>query len=130
MQLFGNLYSIALAIIVGFATTVPSNARSLQERDSDCANGPGWALPVLSIGGGGGTANCETSYGNDYSPVSGIEVWRKGDGDKSGDRIAGTGVPLPLSASISTRLTRHRYTVHIVSQHAYLATSRCLKLVS
>ena len=102
MQMFGSLYSIGLAISVGFATAVPSNARSIQERDSDCANGPGWAQPVLSIGGRGGTYNCETSYGNDYSPVSGIEVWRKGDGDDDGDRIAGMSVALPLSASIST----------------------------
>ena len=98
--MFGSLCSIGLAISVGFATAVPSNAGSIRKRDSDCANGPGWALPVLSIGGRGGTYNCETSYGNDYSPVSGIEVWRKGDGDKDGDRIAGMNVALPLSASI------------------------------
>ena len=94
--MFGSLYSIGLAISVGFATAVPSNARSIRERDSDCGTGPGWALPVLSIGGQGGTYNCETSYGNDYSPVSGIEVWRKGDGDDDGDRIAGMSVLYPL----------------------------------
>ena len=90
--MFGSLCSIGLAISIGFATAVPSNARSIRERDSDCGTGPGWALPVLSIGGEGGTYNCETSYGNDYSPISGIEVWRKGDGDDDGDRIAGMSV--------------------------------------
>ena len=102
MQMFGSLGSIGLAMSVAFVTAIPSNARSLRQRDSDCANGPGWALPVLSIGGTGGTYYCETSYGNDYSPVSGIEVWRKGDGDKDGDRISGMSVALPLSESFST----------------------------
>ena len=96
MQIFGSLGSIGLAIGVGIATAVPSTTRSIRERDSDCANGPGWALPVLSIGGQGGTYYCETSYGNDYSPVSGIEVWRKGDGDDDGDRISGMVVVLLL----------------------------------
>ena len=96
MHMFGGLWAIGLAISVGLVTAVPSTARSIQERDSDCANGPGWALPVHTIGGQGGTYYCETSFGNDYSPVSGIEVWRKGDGDNDGDRISGMVVALPL----------------------------------
>ena len=96
MGVLRSLCSIGFAISVASATAVPSNAKALQERGSDCGTGPGWASPVLSIGGRGGTYSCETSYGNDYSPVSGIEVWRKGAGDKDGDRISGMHVILLL----------------------------------
>ena len=89
MGLLNTLCSIGFVISVASTTAVLTNENVLQERDSDCANGPGWALPVYSIGGQGGQSSCETSYGNDYSPVSGIEVWRKGAGDKDGDRISG-----------------------------------------
>ena len=89
MGMLGSLCSIGFAIGVGLATAVTSNGGVLQERDSSCGSGPGWALPVFTIGGQGGTVSCETSYGNDYSPVSGMEVWRKGAGDKHGGRIAG-----------------------------------------
>ena len=120
MGMLKSLCSIGFVICVAIATAVPSNAKALQERDSQCDNGPGWALPVLSIGGRGGTYYCETSYGDDYSPVSIIEVWRKGDGDEDGDRISGMRVVLPLGLAISSQLTQHRYTVHIVSRYIHL----------
>ena len=106
MGILKDFCLIHLVISVAFATAVPSNAKALQERDSDCPDGPGWALPVLTIGGSGGTYTCETSFGNDYSPVSAIEVWRKGDHDKDGDRISGMVLVSLLSGStIPSRLT-------------------------
>ena len=91
-----SLYSVAFAISVAFTTAIPSNVKALHERGTNCDTGPGWAFPVDSIGGRGGTYYCETSYGNDYSPVSAIEVWRKGAGDKKGNRISGMLVVLFL----------------------------------
>ena len=113
MRISKTLFPVGFTVSVGFATAVPSNTGLIQERDDGCADGPGWALPVYTIGGSGGTYNCETSYGHDYSPVSGMEVWRKGDND--GDRISGTRVTLPLFSSFLPPLTRHRSEVNIVS---------------
>ena len=90
MRILNTLFTIGFTVGVGFATAVLSNTGLIQERDGNCTDGPGWALPVYTVGGSGGTFHCKTSYGQDYSPVSGMEVWRKGD--KNGDRISGTHV--------------------------------------
>ena len=92
--------SVGMVIGLAFATTVPSKA--LEGRDSQCPAGQGWALPVLTIGGQGGTSSCETSFGNDYRPIAGIEVWRKGDGDDDGDRISGMHVFLRIESAMSS----------------------------
>ena len=91
----GFIFSIVSAI------AVPSRSIALERREGDpndpnCMSGPGWA-PVLAVGASGYNNDptyvnwCETSFGHDYTPVTGIEVWRKGD--KGGDRVAGTQLP-------------------------------------
>ena len=85
---------IGIAVSYAFAIAVPSNDAAVMRRQdpaSDCATGPGWASPVLFIGssgsGGSYVSSCETQWGGDYTPITGIEVWRKGDDE--GGRIAG-----------------------------------------
>lgn len=90
MGIFKGLCSIGLVISAVFAVAVPSTEAALAKRDSNCDNGPGpgWAAPVLTIGDTNAAGpQCETQFGHDHSPVTGIEVWRKGD--KDGGRIAG-----------------------------------------
>ena len=91
MGLFRNFYTSGVTVTALLTTVITSHAFVLRPRgDPNCDTGPGWASPVLSIGGSGTDGYnyaCETSYGHDYTPVSGLEVWRRGD--KSGGRIAG-----------------------------------------
>lgn len=94
MGLFKSLSSIGFTISVILNIAVPSNAAAVRKRSTACDQGPGWASPVLSIGASGYDSSdtsyvyaCETQFGSDYTPVSGIEVWRKGD--DNGGRISG-----------------------------------------
>ncbi len=92
MGLFKSLCSIGFTASVILNVATPSNAAAVRKRGTDCDVGPGWAQPVLSIGGGDSSDSsyvyaCETQYGGDHTPVSGIEVWRKGD--DTGGRISG-----------------------------------------
>ena len=88
MGLIRNICSFGFTVSVLLSISALSDASVLRKRDSNCSPGPGWAF-VDAIGdtrdGDGYTDSCETSYGNDYTPVSGIEVWTKG----TGDHIAG-----------------------------------------
>lgn len=87
MLFSGKLCVIGLAITVAHVVAVPFDDISLNKRDSNCETGPGWA-PVLIIGSNDKTGmQCETQYGHDYTPITTIEVWRRGD--KDGSRIAG-----------------------------------------
>lgn len=88
MGFFKNSSFLGLGASVAFATAVGASDNSpLTKRDSICDQGPGWA-PLLQIGWSE-TPNlqCETQYAHDYTPVTGIEVWRKGD--EEGTIIAG-----------------------------------------
>lgn len=110
MGVIRSLCSTGFAICALLATAVPSDASVLRKRDPNCDTGPGWA-PVLTVGGTYSDAvyACETSFGHDHTPVSAIEVWRKGD--KTGGRIAG----MHLVINMLTYLTLDRNTIHIVS---------------
>lgn len=91
----------AVAGIVQGAETV-LEAREVLKRDGGCPNAPpgGWALPVYFIGDSSDDPQCATQFGKDYTPISGIEVWRSGDGD----HIAGETSPEIWPTNI--RLTR------------------------
>ena len=87
MSISRGVCAISFVISSLLATSNPTNAVALNKRSTNCDTGPGWASPVLSIGASGYGPNdgydysCETSFGNDYTPVSALEVWTKGDGD-------------------------------------------------
>ena len=87
MGLLRNVFSTSFTISVIVALASLADAAALDKRGTNCDTGPGWASPVLSIGASGYDSNdgyvysCETSFGNDYTPVSALEVWTKGDGD-------------------------------------------------
>ena len=87
MGIFRSLCSFGLATSIVFAAAVPTKEAALVKRSTNCDDGPGWAFPVLFIGGDTTGSQCETQFGHDYTPITGIEVWRKGDDD--GGRIAG-----------------------------------------
>lgn len=89
MGLFKSLCSIGFIASIILNVAVPSNAAAVRKRGTYCDTGP-WA-PVFTVGAADDSnpyvKSCETQYGGDYTPVSSIEVWRKGD--STGGRIAG-----------------------------------------
>ena len=88
MGFFKNSGFLGLGASVAFATAAgTSDNSSLTKQDSRCDEGPGWAS-LHQIGWSEiPNRQCETQYGRDYTPVTGIEVWRKGD--EEGTIIAG-----------------------------------------
>lgn len=88
MGFFRNSSFLGLCASVAFATAVSAFENSpLTKRDSRCDEGPGWADPLAIGSSDDSNRKCETQYARDYTPVTGIEVWRKGDRD--GTIIAG-----------------------------------------
>lgn len=85
---FSSMLSIAVALPTD-ESALASNPAGLSKRDDGSINLQGscsdnsklWA-PVQAVGGSPGTEACETHFGTDYSPVTGVEVWLKGSGDK------------------------------------------------
>jgi hypothetical protein len=89
MGLFKSLCSIGFIASIILNVAVPSNAGAVRKQGTYCDIDL-WA-PVSQVGTSDDSdsyvKSCETQYGGDYTPVSGIEVWRKGD--SNGGRIAG-----------------------------------------
>ena len=90
--LTGATASVISAIAVPSSLLTASRKRETIPSDPNCNSGPGWAS-VLFVGATGPDHDtsyvdwCETQFGHDYTPVTGIEVCSKDDTD--GDRISG-----------------------------------------
>ena len=87
MILSWTLFAISAVAGLGLGQITLDEAKDsiLSKRDGDqCTSQPpgGWALPVYFIGDSStADAQCASQWGQDYTPVSVIEVWRTGDGD-------------------------------------------------
>lgn len=83
-NLFGTSCALITALCSLPATALPSQqleSRQFKDGVNLCGSGPGWAS-VHGIGNSDFSGqHCETQYGGDFTPINGIEVWTKPNGD-------------------------------------------------